>query len=230
MFLPLPTLDDTRWSDLVEQSRALIPVYAPEWTDHNVSDPGITLIDLLAWLAEMQVFQLDQVPPSAHPARSSGLSACRPSRPARPGRCSPSPCPTARRPPQLAAGLACEGSAPDGRTVGFRTLHDIQALPGRVTTLTADRPFGPARPDRSLAARRAGGALRRRPGARRCPRDRVQRAAAGGRLGDPGRRDLRQAATRPRPRATTTPRSCGRRAPGRRTGRRWRWARTARER
>src|SRR4051812_23817670 len=62
MFLPAPQLDDTRWSDLVEQSRALLPAYAREWTDHNVSDPGITLLDLFAWFAEMQVFQLDQVP------------------------------------------------------------------------------------------------------------------------------------------------------------------------
>ena len=40
--LPLPNLDDRRWADLVEEGRALIPFYAPEWTDHNASDPGIT--------------------------------------------------------------------------------------------------------------------------------------------------------------------------------------------
>ena len=31
---------------------ALIPRYAPGWTDHNPSDLGITLIELFAWLAE----------------------------------------------------------------------------------------------------------------------------------------------------------------------------------
>ena len=62
MFLPLPRLDDRRWDDLVEEARALIPLHAPEWTDHNVSDPGITVAELSAWIAEQEMFQLDQVP------------------------------------------------------------------------------------------------------------------------------------------------------------------------
>ena len=62
MFLPLPALDDRRWSDLVEEGRALVPLYGPDWTDHNASDPGITFAELFAWLAEMDLFQLDQVP------------------------------------------------------------------------------------------------------------------------------------------------------------------------
>ena len=37
-------LTATAW----EEARALIPRYAPEWTDHNDSDPGITLAQLLA--------------------------------------------------------------------------------------------------------------------------------------------------------------------------------------
>ncbi|VTU28790.1 putative baseplate assembly protein [Variovorax sp. RA8] len=61
MAIPLPNLDDRRWSDLVEQGRALIPLYAPEWTDHNASDPGITLMELLAWIAETDVFQLNRL-------------------------------------------------------------------------------------------------------------------------------------------------------------------------
>ena len=61
MSIPLPNLDDRRWSDLVEQGRALIPLYAPEWTDHNASDPGITLMELLAWIAEADVFQLNRL-------------------------------------------------------------------------------------------------------------------------------------------------------------------------
>jgi hypothetical protein len=62
MSIPLPNLDDRRWADLVEEGRALIPVYAPEWTDHNVHDPGITLIELFAWLAEMDLYQLNRIP------------------------------------------------------------------------------------------------------------------------------------------------------------------------
>src|SRR2546423_5155224 len=61
MPLPLPNLDDRRWAEMVEEARALLPVYAPEWTDQNASDPGITLIELFAWLAEMDVFQLSRI-------------------------------------------------------------------------------------------------------------------------------------------------------------------------
>ena len=43
MPLPVPNLDDRTFQDLVNEARRRIPVYCPEWTDHNLSDPGITL-------------------------------------------------------------------------------------------------------------------------------------------------------------------------------------------
>jgi predicted phage baseplate assembly protein len=61
MPLQVPNLDDRRWTDLVDEARALIPRVAPRWTDHNVHDPGITFIELFAWLAEMQIYQLNRV-------------------------------------------------------------------------------------------------------------------------------------------------------------------------
>ena len=57
-----PVLDDRDWSALVEEARALIPKYAPQWTDHNPSDIGITLIELFAYLVEGLIFRLNQVP------------------------------------------------------------------------------------------------------------------------------------------------------------------------
>ena len=57
-----PDLDDRTWQDLVDELRALIPQYAPAWTDHNPSDIGITLIELFAWLAESLIYRLNQVP------------------------------------------------------------------------------------------------------------------------------------------------------------------------
>src|ERR671921_178467 len=62
MVLSLPNLDDRRWVDLVEEGRALIPFYAPEWTDHNIHDPGITTLELFAWVAEMDIYRLNRVP------------------------------------------------------------------------------------------------------------------------------------------------------------------------
>lgn len=62
MPLPLPNLDTRRWNDLLDEGRALIPRYAPAWTDHNVHDPGITLMELLAWLVEQDVYRVNRVP------------------------------------------------------------------------------------------------------------------------------------------------------------------------
>ncbi|MFC4584933.1 baseplate J/gp47 family protein [Sphaerisporangium corydalis] len=72
MPIPLPNLDDHTFADLVAEARALIPVLAPGWTDHNPGDPGIALVEMLAWLTETAMFQVDQVTP-AHTERFLGL-------------------------------------------------------------------------------------------------------------------------------------------------------------
>jgi predicted phage baseplate assembly protein len=63
-FVPLPNLDDRRWADLVDEGRSLIPIYSPKWTDHNAHDPGITLMELLAWIAETDIYRVDRIPAS----------------------------------------------------------------------------------------------------------------------------------------------------------------------
>jgi Baseplate J-like protein len=60
--LESPNLDDRTWQDIVDQARALIPTYAPQWTDHNPSDLGISLIELFAWLVESLTYRLNRVP------------------------------------------------------------------------------------------------------------------------------------------------------------------------
>lgn len=66
MSLPVPDLDDITFAELVSEAVRLIPQYAPDWTDHNQSDPGITMVELFAWLAEMQVYSLNQITPRHH--------------------------------------------------------------------------------------------------------------------------------------------------------------------
>jgi predicted phage baseplate assembly protein len=63
MTLPLPNLDDRRWADLVDEAQALIPFFARGWTDHNAHDPGITIVDLLAWITESDIYRLNQITP-----------------------------------------------------------------------------------------------------------------------------------------------------------------------
>jgi len=62
MTLPAPNLDDRTHRQIVEEAIRLIPQYCPEWTDHNPSDPGITLIELFAWMTEMMLYRLNRVP------------------------------------------------------------------------------------------------------------------------------------------------------------------------
>ncbi|MEH1977654.1 MAG: putative baseplate assembly protein [Nostoc sp.] len=60
--LPNSNLDDRTFDELVEECVLRIPRYCPEWTDHNLSDPGITLIELFAWLTDQMLFRFNQVP------------------------------------------------------------------------------------------------------------------------------------------------------------------------
>lgn len=62
MPLEAPNLDDRRYADLVEEAKSLIPRYTPEWTDHNLSDPGITMIQLFAWLSDIVLYRVNRVP------------------------------------------------------------------------------------------------------------------------------------------------------------------------
>lgn len=62
MPLPLPSLDRLTYGQLVAEARASLPALAPGWTDFNAHDPGITLIELMAWLAENASYRLDNIP------------------------------------------------------------------------------------------------------------------------------------------------------------------------
>ncbi|VEP13679.1 conserved hypothetical protein [Hyella patelloides LEGE 07179] len=60
--LPSSRLDDRNFDDLLEECLLRIPRYCPEWTDHNVSDPGITLVELFAWLTDQMLMRFNQIP------------------------------------------------------------------------------------------------------------------------------------------------------------------------
>ncbi|PSB28201.1 putative baseplate assembly protein [Chlorogloea sp. CCALA 695] len=60
--LPSSRLDDRNFDDLVEECLLRIPRYCPEWTDRNVSDPGITLVELFAWLTDQMLLRFNQIP------------------------------------------------------------------------------------------------------------------------------------------------------------------------
>lgn len=59
--IKLPNLDDQDFTDIVEAAKRRIPVLYPEWTDLNEHDPGITILELFAWLKEMQQYYLNRI-------------------------------------------------------------------------------------------------------------------------------------------------------------------------
>jgi predicted phage baseplate assembly protein len=62
MALLAPKLDDRSFQELVDEAKKRIPHYCKEWTDHNVSDPGVTLIELFAWMTDLILYRLNRVP------------------------------------------------------------------------------------------------------------------------------------------------------------------------
>lgn len=59
--LPLKNLDDLLFADMVENAKKMIPSLTDEWINTTSSDPGITFIELFAWLLEMQQYYLNSI-------------------------------------------------------------------------------------------------------------------------------------------------------------------------
>src|SRR5207302_9436587 len=66
MPLQIPAIDDRRYQDLRNEALARIPVHNPEWTNFNRSDPGVTLIELFAFLTESLLYRCNQIPERNH--------------------------------------------------------------------------------------------------------------------------------------------------------------------
>jgi predicted phage baseplate assembly protein len=62
MALPAPELDDRRFQEFVDEAKRYVRRRCPEWTDHNVSDPGVTLIETFAFMTEQLCYRLNRVP------------------------------------------------------------------------------------------------------------------------------------------------------------------------
>ncbi|MFC4639751.1 putative baseplate assembly protein [Deinococcus hohokamensis] len=62
--MPLPTvnLDDRRFDDILDEARRLIPQFCPEWTDHNASDPGMAILEVFAWMTDLLLYRVNQIP------------------------------------------------------------------------------------------------------------------------------------------------------------------------
>lgn len=141
MPLLLPNLDDRTWADIVGDANSVIPVYGPEWTDQNYSDPGITLVELCAWIAEMDIYQLNQIS-DREKMQFLRLVGIVPKSPSAARAVLSLYLKGAASPIDLPSGIEFAGSNPAGSITRFRTLSPITAVPGSVAVLQAQLASG----------------------------------------------------------------------------------------
>lgn len=141
MPLPKPSLDNRSFEQLVAEGRSQLPRLAPGWTDHNASDPGITLLELAAWMSEQAIYRLDRLPPEA--ARSFvRLMGVEPA-PAPPARCVvglANPGPGLALPARM---QLCAAAAPGATSAPLmETTEPVWVSPAQLVALRAGAGLG----------------------------------------------------------------------------------------
>jgi len=140
--LPSPILDDRSYQQLRDELIRRIPVYAPEWTDHNASDPGITLIELFAFLGENLLYRFNQIPDATKLAFLRLLQI--PLRPATPARAMVT---LTSNDSSGAAVLVPVGTQMMAGSLPFDSLTEVSAWPLEITTIGKIISLPPDSPD-----------------------------------------------------------------------------------
>jgi predicted phage baseplate assembly protein len=136
-----PNLFDRRFDDLVAIGRSRLPSLAPEWTDYNAHDPGMTLMDLLAWVAEAQIYSLARTRRDERTAYAALMGlASNGTRPAR-GLIWPDPEDPNSPAAMISRAFIIERDAAvhtsKSETPTFRPAHRILWIPASIRALTA---------------------------------------------------------------------------------------------
>lgn len=152
MGVDVPELDDRTFEELMTDARKRIPVHSDEWTDHNATDPGITILEVLAWVAESDIYELDRIT-DRHVRRYLRLLGVDPRGP-RPAEALLSLAP----PPEL-VGTALPAGTPltvedAGSTRHFETVGSAVLTRARVAAVVSETPEG--RSDHTRANETAG--------------------------------------------------------------------------
>lgn len=130
MTVPTPVLDDRSYDQILAELKARIPAYTSEWTDYGPGDPGITLLELVAYLGESLLYRFNQIPdqtqlwllrllqvPPYPPRRATGLVTFDAAQPG-------------ADPPAVSQGTqVTAGSVP------FKVGNDVTVLPVTVTAV-----------------------------------------------------------------------------------------------
>lgn len=149
MTLPRPILDDRSYQQLRDELVRRISVYCPEWTDHNASDPGITLIELFAYLGENLLYRFNQIPEATELAFLDLLKI--PMLPAQPARAI-----LAMTVDSLAdISLVTIGSTAKAGALGFETQSEVRVLPVSVVAASKSATYDPIDSDEPEVADQA---------------------------------------------------------------------------
>src|SRR4051812_23546347 len=168
MPLPTPILDDRSYQQLRDELVRRIPVYNPEWTDHNASDPGITLIELFAFLGENLLYRFNQIPETTKLAFLRLLDA--PLRPATAAEAmitltdsaSGAPAAAAGNSPPQAPTLVQRGTTAKAGAIPFELGTEVTVVPFQAVVIARSRVEDPTTAegtDYALAALAARGGL-----------------------------------------------------------------------
>ena len=172
MPVPVPRLDDRDFDALVGELRARIPVMTPEWTDVGPADPGRTLLELMAFLAENVLYRFNQLPEAAWAQLLRLLDV--PLRPAVPASGLVS---LGVADPGSVAGTVASATTIRAGAVAFETLDDVTVLPLRAQAVIKRASAAPidadllAEADATLDALGAGAAEPRYYAVRGLPAD-----------------------------------------------------------
>ncbi|HZP54870.1 putative baseplate assembly protein [Actinocrinis sp.] len=145
MPLPAPDLDDRRFQDFVDDAKRLVRRRVPAWSDHNVHDPGITLIEAVATIADQLAFRLNQVPERHHRKFLDLLGITR--RPPSAARVDLTFKLSAPRPDVVtvpAGHRVGTPRVPGEEAIGFATLAPLNIVPVSLTELRAAPAVGTA--------------------------------------------------------------------------------------
>jgi predicted phage baseplate assembly protein len=143
MPLPAPDLDNRAFADIVAEARALVPRYTAEWTDLNESDPGVTLVELFAWMTEMVIYRLNQVPDLSYVKFLELIGiTLRPAEPARAELTFTLVDPPTAAVVSIPKATRVAAAGGDGGPVVFETDAGLNALGPRLATVLSYDGFG----------------------------------------------------------------------------------------
>jgi hypothetical protein len=140
MPLTPPIVADLTYATVEPMLRERIPLVAPEWTDHNASDPGIAMIQLFAHLSEQLGYRLNRVPEKTYVEflRLVGITLA-PARAAQ-TRVAFTLAKSAEAQGVLVpAGSRISGKGPGGAAPVFETDRDLDILPAQLAALVTAR-------------------------------------------------------------------------------------------